>query len=151
MKLYLVRHGEAVSKQEDPERPLSKAGKAEVRKVARRLKPLGLKPVRIQHSGKARARQTAELLAKVCGGVEPVACDGLAPDDDVVPVAKEVGGWFEEAMLVGHMPFMGRLASVLLGDGESDVVAFETGTVVCLQRMADGGWRIGWAVGPSLF
>ena len=34
MYLYLVQHGAAVSKEIDPERPLSQEGRAEVRKVA---------------------------------------------------------------------------------------------------------------------
>lgn len=65
MKLYLVQHGEAVSKQEDPERPLSEQGTRDVQAMAGFLKHAGIKVVRVWHSGKRRAEQTAIILAKV--------------------------------------------------------------------------------------
>ena len=41
MKLYLVRHGEAVSRSQDPERPLSQRGRSDVEGVATRLAKAG--------------------------------------------------------------------------------------------------------------
>ena len=45
MKLYLVQHGQAVSKEEDPERPLSEQGREDVRRVATRLGEAGVRVV----------------------------------------------------------------------------------------------------------
>ena len=62
MRLYLARHGEAKSKLEDANRPLTLRGKKEVEKVAKYLaenKDIHLEV--IMHSRKLRAKQTAEI------------------------------------------------------------------------------------------
>ena len=77
MRLYLVQHGEALPKQVDPERPLSERGRSDVARVADFLKGAGIRVTRVAHSGKTRARQTAELLASFVRR--------LAPDADFTP------------------------------------------------------------------
>jgi len=64
MHVYLVRHGDAKSEEVDPERPLSDRGWAEVERVAKHVGQLRLPLAEIRHSGKLRARQTAETFAK---------------------------------------------------------------------------------------
>ena len=82
MKLYLAQHGEAVSKAEDPERPLSEQGRRDVRVVAGLLKAAGLRVERVWHSGKARAEQTARVLAGAVlpRGRKPQAIEGIGPN-----------------------------------------------------------------------
>jgi phosphohistidine phosphatase len=55
-------------------------------------------------------------------------------------------------MIVGHLPFLSRLASTLLiGDETVALVAFRNGGVVCLERGEEKGrWRLTWAVVPEL-
>jgi broad specificity phosphatase PhoE len=67
MRIYLVQHGEAKSEEEDPRRTLTDKGVGEVQKVAEFLRPLTLAVDTVWHSGKARAQQTAELLAEALG------------------------------------------------------------------------------------
>ena len=62
MELYLMQHGEARAKEEDPDRPLTDAGQATVERVAQRAAGLGLRVDAIYHSGILRARQTAEIV-----------------------------------------------------------------------------------------
>ena len=84
MKVYLVRHGEAVSSGIHPQRPLSEQGRADVQKVAAFIKPLGISVEHIRHSGKLRAAQTAEILTesvKVEKGCSEH--EALGPNDDV--------------------------------------------------------------------
>ena len=85
MRLYLVQHAKAQLKGENPERPLSEAGREEITKTASFAALCGsIRPQRIVHSGKLRAEQTAEVLAaslSPSGGV--TAEEGLAPGDDV--------------------------------------------------------------------
>jgi phosphohistidine phosphatase len=52
--------------------------------------------------------------------------------------------------LVGHLPFMARLASLLLTrDPKAEIVAFQPGTVLCLE--GEGGtWRVAWMLRPEL-
>lgn len=54
-------------------------------------------------------------------------------------------------MIVGHLPFLGRLISRLLIDSDSpDLVAFQPGAVVCLERSEVKSWHIRWMVVPEL-
>jgi phosphohistidine phosphatase len=148
MRLYLVQHAESKSEAEDPSRGLTDKGQSDVKKVAAFLKPLGLTVTAVWHSGKTRALQTAEILAQaVSAGHGVIKHDGLAPLDSVQPIQDEISRESEDLMIVGHLPFMGKLASVLAAGSESaDAVAFQQGGVVCLERDDKAVWRIHWAV-----
>jgi phosphohistidine phosphatase len=152
MKLYLVQHGEAVDKDVDPERPLSEQGREDVSAVAGRLANAGVQVERLWHSGKTRAEQTAGLLAKaVCRGGRPEAITGIKPNDDVTAFAQDADVWDQDTLLVGHLPFMGRLvAHLLVGDATVPLVAFRPGTVACLERDGEGHWLLHWMLPPGL-
>ena len=65
MRLFLVQHGEAKTEQEDPERPLTDRGASDVSRVARAATEARIVTAeRIVHSGKTRARQTAETWVR---------------------------------------------------------------------------------------
>ena len=66
-KVVLVRHGDAVSKLEDPGRPLSELGREHAESTAVWLAGLRLELDELRHSGKERARQTAEIFARRLG------------------------------------------------------------------------------------
>jgi len=153
MFLYLVRHGQPHPKEVDPERGLADKGFAEVKKVASFLDQRNLKVDVLWESGKKRATQTAEILASAVFSAQGKALQkaGIAPNDPVVPVAEELSTGSSDHMIVGHLPFLSRLASYLiLGDQEPDVVSFQQGGLVCLQRDTDGKWTVGWMVVPAL-
>jgi phosphohistidine phosphatase len=152
MRLYLVQHAEAKPEDEDPERRLSDEGIRNAGRVAAALRPLGLDVGVVWHSGKARARQTAELLAPALSGrPEIVQRDGLAPKDDVAPVRAVIEQSAGDLMVVGHLPFLGTLAALLLtGDEAPEIVAFRFACVVCLDRQTDGRWKIVWMLVPEL-
>lgn len=151
MKLYLVQHGEAYSESEDPERSLTEQGAAAVETVAAWAGLQGLGITEIRHSRKRRAEQTASILGLHLdppGGV--LAVDGLKPKDDVEPLADELAGRSDPLLLVGHLPFLDRLASRLVaGDADAGVVRFRNGAVVCLGR-GDDGWRVEWVASEDL-
>jgi phosphohistidine phosphatase len=153
MNLYLVQHAEAKPESEDPERRLSERGRADIRKMARfAAEHLGVRVPCILHSGKARARETAELLAEALRpelGVE--AADGLDPMADPRVWARRVADKQEDAMLVGHLPHLSKLASLLLsGDEDRPVVAFQMAGIVCLRRDEADRWSVGWMVVPGI-
>ncbi len=152
MKLYLVQHGEALAKDVDPARPLSDTGRSAVNTVGARLATNGLRVGAIVHSGKTRAEQTAALLADCLETERPVEPRaGLGPNDPVAPLAAEAASWREDTMLVGHLPFMAKLAGFLTaGDDSLEVVAFKPGTVLCLERSASARWHIAWMLRPEL-
>ena len=151
MKLYLMQHGDAVPADVDPERPLSEQGRHDVECLAVFLTQKPFMPTRFIHSGKVRARQSAELLAAVCSRARVEAAEGLAPKDPVEPIRTQVESWSDDTLLAGHMPFMGRLASALLtGNPDSDAVAFQPGSVLCLERSDKECWRVVWMLRPEL-
>ncbi|MHC4983508.1 MAG: phosphohistidine phosphatase SixA [Planctomycetota bacterium] len=152
MRLYLVQHGQAHSEEVDPDRHLTERGAEDVKKLAAFLKPLCLRVKAIWHTGKARAAQTAELLApalKATGKVEQRR--GLAPNDAVEPIGEELRSLGRDLMIVGHMPFLGKLAAFLVArDSLAGVAAFQQGGLVCLELDESGRWRICWMLVPEL-
>ena len=141
MRLYLVQHGDAVAKDIDPGRPLSGLGERDIRKLAHRFEESGVKVGRILHSGKLRARQTAEILKPllVAGGTVE-ARDGLAPNDSPETLLESLGD--EDVLVAGHMPFVSRGVSLALGLPPQHTVAlFQPGSAAVLEH-ADGRWQL---------
>lgn len=151
MRTYLVQHGEATSEEEDPDRPLTDEGRSGLMGVIQALRNSGgVAPAEIYHSGKTRARQTAEILADgLAASTEPEEADGLQPLDDPAEWAERLRDSGRDTMLVGHLPYMERMAGLLLvDDPEAEVVSFRYGGVVCLEDDG-GGWSLAWAVTPD--
>ena len=150
MDIYLVQHGEAKQETEDPERPLTAKGKEEVSRVANHLAKLNLGVLRIVHSGKLRARQTAEILSQhLRQGLDIAAAAGLSPMDEPKAARDLVEGSEGGLMLVGHLPHLSRLASSLVaGDQGVELITFRMGGVTCLTNDG-GGWRIRWVLTPE--
>ena len=109
----------------------------------------GVRVRRIEHSGKKRARQTAEIFAEHLRPEQGIGeRQGLAPKDDVVPVAASLDP-SSNLMLVGHLPFMARLlGQLVVGDPERRVFQFQGGGIVCLDR-DEAGWFIRWTLMPT--
>lgn len=152
MKLFLVQHGDALPEEVSRERPLSERGRDDVARMARFVSIAGLRASRVYHSGKARAWQTAEIMAEhMAPGVSPEAMAGISPNDPVAPVAQQIAGFAEDTLIAGHQPFMGRLvAQLVAGNSELPVVSYLQGSVACLERNADGGWSLNWMLRPDL-
>lgn len=147
MAMYFVQHGKAVAKEVDPDRPLSEAGLKEVQLVGAQLRRMGVVVKQIFHSGKTRARQTAELFATEIGLGIVAELSGMKPNDDVEKVAKVLD---DDAMYVGHLPHMGNLVSYLTcGDKDAGVMAYSCGGVACLEK-DDAGFHIKWIVTPEV-
>ena len=152
MKLYLVQHAKAALKQADPERGLTEEGLRDVQKISTFVKPLNICVDYLWDSGKKRTVQTAEVLAEVVKINEThTTREGLEPNDDVTPLKDELASIQRDVMIVGHLPFLSKLSSLLLGGCESsDTVAFRQGGIVCLNRSEPGQWQIDWMVTPEL-
>ncbi len=150
MEAFLVRHGEAKSEHEDPKRPLSGPGRKGVEKVARALAAKRITVGEILRSDKLRAKETAEILARSLlprAGVREIR--GLAPEDDPWLAKGVLEAASEPLMLVGHLPHLSRLASLLVkGDPGRQVVDFQPAAAVCLCR-ADGTWEVRWTLTPA--
>ncbi|HKK15154.1 MAG TPA: phosphohistidine phosphatase SixA [Gammaproteobacteria bacterium] len=151
MKLYLVQHGQALTKDVDPGRPLHPQGEEEVRRVAEFLGQTGMTVDRVVHSGKMRAHQTADILANalLING-EAEAIEGINPQDPVQDFSKKVSHLKHDTMVVGHLPFMARMVSYLVtGHEQPAIVAYKPGSIVCLQPDEELKWQIHWMVRPD--
>jgi phosphohistidine phosphatase len=152
MLLYLVRHGEAKKETEDPAQGLTDKGGEDVRKTASAAFKLTPRLSEIYHSPKTRAQQTAAILAehlKPERGMRP--SDHLLPLDDPGVWASRVVGIDEDVMLVGHLPFLARLAGLLLcGNQETVCVEFGTASMLCLIRSGEGRWSVKWMIVPDM-
>jgi len=151
MTVYLMQHGEAKSEQEDPERDLTDRGALQARMAAERLGRLAPDIHVIWHSGKKRALRTAEIVADNLGIPKRVMeHTGLAPKDDAAPIARKLQKTGRDIMVVGHLPFLSRLASLLLtGSPEPEIVGFRYGAILCLEEQS-GRWRVAWMLAPEL-
>jgi phosphohistidine phosphatase len=151
MKLYLVQHGKAAAEETDPLRPLTEEGRKDVLKVAEYIKPLSLCVDCLWHSSKTRAEQTAKILASVIKSNKgTMQRQGLAPNDDVAALKDELLTTENDIMIVGHLPFLGKLASLLtVGCESAEVVEFKQGGILCLNRCEDKKWHIGWIITPE--
>jgi phosphohistidine phosphatase len=147
---YLVRHGEAVSETFDPRRPLTRVGREEVERVARLAVGRKITVSSIFHSGILRAQQTAEIFAQaLVPAVNVQHITGLLPQDDPAIAKAEMEVSEQPIMLVGHLPHMSRLASLLLhGNADREIVSFSPATVVCCSRNGSD-WKIAWTLGPQ--
>ena len=152
MKLYLVQHGDALAKEIDPDRPLSEMGQLAVERVASLLAER-IEVSRVIHSGKTRARQTAEVFARLISNEPAVEeFNGINPNDPVEAFAQLVDDWNDDLLVVGHLPFMSKLVSLLLtGSIEETIVAYTPGSIVSLELVEEEGWQLLWMVSPELF
>jgi phosphohistidine phosphatase len=152
MALYLVQHGKSLSKEVDPEQGLSQEGIADAERIAGVARGYGVRVAEIRHSGKKRARQTAEILASSLNpetGVREMK--GINPLDDVTSVAPGLSS-ADNVMLVGHLPFMERLTSYLTaGSIDRLIFKFQNGGIVCLDEDQESrSWFIKWALMPRI-
>ena len=152
MKIYLVQHALSVSKEEDSSRYLSGRGIADIRKVAAFVQQMDITVHQIVHSGKMRALQTAQVLEEhVKVETEITESDGLASMDDPQIWCDRLASHSQDIMLVGHLPHMSGLASLLLGSNAGrDLITFEMGCIVCLLKTDQGNWSVDWVIKPGM-
>jgi len=152
MAIYLVQHGKSLSKELDREKGLSPEGRADVERIAQVAREYGVAVTRIKHSGKKRARETADIFHAALGpkgGME--AASGLNPLDEVITVARNLRSG-DNMMLVGHLPFMEKLVSFLItGSADTKVFRFQNGGIVCLDQDPEtDAWIITWTLMPRV-
>jgi phosphohistidine phosphatase len=148
VNFYLVRHGDALSAAENPQRPLSADGRRRVQQTAGMALERGIQVSVIYHSGILRAKESAEILGERMSVATVAELSGLLPEDDPAIVKAELDAANDSILLVGHLPFMSRLAGLLvIGDPEQQVVEFSPATLVCFIRSA-AQWKMAWQIAP---
>ena len=151
MKVYLMRHGEASARAGESEPALTLNGERQADESARVLLRNGAKVDVVYHSGKRRARETAQCVASKLdppGGT--MSREGLCPDDSPFELAGAIESLAGPALFVAHLPLLDHVAGLLVeGNAGAAVAGFATGEVACLERVAPGEWRVAWKHRPK--
>ena len=152
MRLYLSRHGQAVSRAAtDAERPLTEGGRAALLAHWQIMRDNGITVSALISSPFVRARQTADCIDQVYGGLPRMICDQLVPEAH----PQALFDWLlanppvDSAVLVSHMPLVSQLTASWTGARER--IGFNVGTVACLAvdvAAADGA-RLLWLRSPG--
>lgn len=153
MYLYLVQHAEARPKEADPGRHLSEQGVKTAQRIASYLsRHSGITLMRILHSPKVRAAETARIfheILKPAGGMEEAK--ELSPTSTPWGWVERLAQLEEDLMIVGHLPHLQRLSSILLcQDEHQKIVEFENSCVICVARDESGVWAVRWMLTPSV-
>lgn len=147
MFLYLVHHGVAVGPEEDARRPLSAVGRAGTARIAAKAAALGAKPDVVWHSGKLRARQTAQEFWRACNALADFsATRDLQPDDPAQWMRDRLRGETRDILIAGHFTHLPRLLSLLVDGGKAGA-DFPVNGIVALATDDEGEtWREAWRI-----
>jgi phosphohistidine phosphatase len=143
--IYLVRHGKAEEKASrggDAARALTAAGRERFEALAR-AQAGRLRVARVVTSPFRRARETAELLARVTGAPleeDEALASGASSPRELLALARRAG---EGAALVGHNPELG--GAVALAAGRE--VEVKPGTIAAVT-FAEGEPALAWMEKP---
>ena len=145
-RVYLVHHGDAVGPEEDARRPLSTIGRAAVARLAGLAAKKGARPAVVWHSGKLRARQTAEEYWRACNALaEFSATKDLQPEDQPAWIRDRLRHEPRDIMLVGHYPHLPALLELLAGDDSGVRTRFPQHGMVALETRDEGEtWTEVW-------
>ena len=143
-----MQHGKSYTKDINPDRPLTQEGREETISEANQIKSKDVKISKIIHSNKIRAIETANIFSEIIGpGIPTFFSENLNPNDDVTVLAEQLNT-SDNLMIVGHLPFLSKLASFLLtGTIDKPIIAFKNSGVVCLE-FENNNWVIQWIVVP---
>jgi phosphohistidine phosphatase len=131
MKVHLVHHADALPPLVDPQRPLSSRGLLQAERLAAAARDAGVRPHAIWHSGKLRARQTAEAFLRACNPFASFTMvRGLRPEDPPEWLREMLEAEEVEILAAGHMPHIMDLARML-----GAVESFPPHGMVTLERV----------------
>lgn len=159
MILYLMRHGIAEDSSplgSDADRRLTQRGTLRVAMVAKGLHRIGLQFDRIISSPYVRARQTAEIVARVAGYDHEILFDKR-----LVPFARfeDVSDMIQEnsdagsMLFAGHEPSMGLMISGLVAEDRLSIEVKKAAvTAVQIERFRPrAAGTLLWSIPPKLF
>jgi len=147
MHLFLVHHGDAVGPEVDPRRPLSTVGQLAVTRAAADAAARGARPSVVWHSGKLRARQTAEAFWRACNALaEFSATRDLQPEDPPEWIRDRLRGESRDVLIAGHYPHLPRLLTLLTGRGNAPVTFPQHGVVALVTEDEGETWKELWRI-----
>ncbi len=151
MKLFLIQHAQAKSKEEDPERGITEEGYVITRKIADFANQIPIKVRKIYHSGKKRAKETAEIFSEYLEPIDGLeSAKGLNPLDSHLIWAGLLSDIDDDIMLIGHLPHLQKLCNFLISKDESkEDIIFKYSGIVHLERYPGNRWVVIFEVNPE--
>lgn len=147
MHVYLVRHGMAMDNPIDRNRNLSQVGISQVKSLAKLAKEKGIIFDDVYHSGLVRAQETCKILLEcLAPDMELKSTDNLEPNSDPSIWGDRIKEREISLMLVGHLPFMSKIVSHLLGP--KHYIEFQTANMVSIFKNDKGAWMLEWVLKP---
>jgi phosphohistidine phosphatase len=118
----------------------------DVARLAAEAAALGARPQVVWHSGKLRARQTAEAFWRACNALADCSSTrDLQPEDQPAWIRDRLRFESRDVLIAGHFPHLPRLLTLLLGASEPSAVSFPKHGVVALESGDEGKtWRELW-------
>jgi phosphohistidine phosphatase len=155
MEIYLMQHGPALPKDQDPEEGLSPEGEARIHASGRALKKMGVAFDTIFSSPKKRSKQTAAIMAREVGFplekiVETKKVKAMTPPEETVQALSQLS-WAERVLIAGHLPSVAEVASFLLTEGAKAAVHFEMGGCcrIDVEELPTHSGRLRWYLIPD--
>jgi phosphohistidine phosphatase len=155
MEIYLMQHGPALPKEQDPEEGLSPEGEARIRASGQALKKMGVSFDAVLSSPKKRSRQTAAIVAETVGFkqekiIETEKVKAMTSPEETVEVLAGLSG-AERVLIAGHLPSVAELASFLLTEGSKAAVQFEMGGCcrIDVEKLPTHSGRLRWYLLPA--
>lgn len=153
----------------DLDRPLAKRGREDAPRMGEILALFDCVPDKILSSPAKRAKQTAEMVAKVCGYRQAIQWEESfygGSSLDLIKVLQKLPDTVERALLIGHNPALEETVAMLCTstfsaikdeEGEGGVIKLPTAGLVCINFEIDawddlepGEGVLQWFVIPKL-
>jgi phosphohistidine phosphatase len=146
MEIYLMQHGPALPKDQDPEEGLGPEGEARIHASGKALKKMGVAFDAILSSPKKRSKQTAAIVAEALGK----KVKAMTPPEETVLALSELS-WAERVLIAGHLPSVAEVASFLLTEGSKAAVQFEMGGCcrIDVEELPTHAGRLRWYLIPD--
>ncbi|HVR36747.1 MAG TPA: phosphohistidine phosphatase SixA [Methylomirabilota bacterium] len=155
MKLYFLRHSDALDGADDHSRPLSPRGRDEAEQLARFLNGSGVGFDTAYSSPLLRARQTAEIILQLCDAIPP---DKLQLTDSLrneTPPAAFTR-WLAQlpkgrhVLLVGHAPSLAARVRELLTISDPNALQLPKAGLACVDSEDRAKGSLDFFITPAL-
>jgi len=137
MRLFILRHADAEPEGglHDTDRELTPEGIAEAEAVEGAVRAMKLNPTAILSSPTARAKATAEIVAKRFPSVQVRSIEGLGPAATPQDVFLELRSYPRDSriLLVSHKPLIVSLIASLVGMTNESKVSVRKASLACVD------------------
>jgi phosphohistidine phosphatase len=155
MEIYLMQHGSALPKEQDPEEGLSPDGKARIHASGKALKKMGITFDVILSSPKKRSKQTASIVAEEVEFppdkiIQTEKVKALTHPEETLAILSEYSG-NQRVLIAGHLPSVAKVASWLLTKDSKATIEFERGGCcrIDVEDLSTHAGRLKWYLTPE--